>query len=455
MQFNYTISHVPGKLLYTADTLSRAPVDSAEKTALVDTETEMFVQAVISHLPVSTGRLDDFRKAQNDDSTCCQLTKFCKEGWPSRHDLSGELCRYFTVKDHLSIADNLLLYGNRIIIPHSMRDEILRKVHAGHQEIQRCRLRLATSVWWPGISKEIEQFIKSCPVCMKNETSHTEPLLQPALPSHPWEKVAADLFQLKGKSYLLAVDYYSKYVEVQTLSSTTSTSVVASLKAIFSRHGIPTTFVSNNGPQFNSEEMRTFSKEYGFQHITSSPYYPKSNRQAERTVKTVKHLLGNSTDPYLALLSYRATPLPFCGLSPAELSMGRKICTDLPQPQQNLLPEWSYIDEFAEKHKKFKDDQKRHHDKRHRVRPLPILSEDQPVWVNTEGKQVQGTVLHQANASRSYLLETPSGQVRRNRSHLQCRSESSPNSATQPVQMPNTRLRTGTTIRPPNRLTYN
>ena len=198
MQFNYTISHIPGKLLYTADTLSCAPVDSTEKTALVDTETEMFVQAVISQLPVSTSRLDDFRKAQNDDSTCCRLTKFCKEGWPSRHDLSGELCCYFTVKDHLSIADNLLLYGNRIIIPHSMRDEILRKVHAGHQGIKRCRLRLATPVWWPGVSKEIEQFIKLCPVCMKNTTSHTEPLLQPALPSHPWEKIAADFFSSKG-----------------------------------------------------------------------------------------------------------------------------------------------------------------------------------------------------------------------------------------------------------------
>ena len=53
MQFNYTISHVPGKMLYTVDTLSHAPVDSADKTALVDAETEMLVQAVISHLPVS------------------------------------------------------------------------------------------------------------------------------------------------------------------------------------------------------------------------------------------------------------------------------------------------------------------------------------------------------------------------------------------------------------------
>ena len=174
----------------------------------------MFVQTILSQLPVSKSRLDDFREAQNDESTCSQLTKFCKEGWPSSHELSGELCHYFTVKDHLSVVDNLLLYGNHIIVPHSMRDEILGKVHAGHQGIQRCRLRLATSVWWPGVSKEIEQFIKSCPVCMKNTTPHTEPLLQPALPRHPWEKVAADLFQLKGKSYLVVVDYYSKYVEV-------------------------------------------------------------------------------------------------------------------------------------------------------------------------------------------------------------------------------------------------
>jgi len=134
-------------MLYTADTLSRAPVDAADKTALIDAETEMFVQAVILQLPVSTNRLDDFRKAQHDDSTCSQLFRLCKEGWQSSQELSGELCRYVTVKIHLSIADNPLLYGNRIIVPYSMRDEILGKVHAGHQGIQRCRLRLPTSVW--------------------------------------------------------------------------------------------------------------------------------------------------------------------------------------------------------------------------------------------------------------------------------------------------------------------
>ena len=80
MQFNYTISHVPGKLLYTADTLSCTPVDPADKTVIVDVETEMFIQAVISHLPVSTSRLEDFSKAQKEDPTCSQLMKFCRGG---------------------------------------------------------------------------------------------------------------------------------------------------------------------------------------------------------------------------------------------------------------------------------------------------------------------------------------------------------------------------------------
>ena len=421
MQFNYTISHVPGKLLYTADTLSRAPVDPADKTVIADAETEMFVQAVISHLPVSTSRLEDFCKAQKEDPTCSQLMKFCRGGWPNRnsHELSGELCRYFTVKDHLSIVDNLLLYGNRIVVPHSMRDEILGKLHTGHQGIQRCRLRLATSVWWPGVSKEIEQFIKSCPECQKKTAPHTEPLLQPALWRHPWEKLAMDLFQLKGKSYLLVVDYFSKYIEIQALSSTTSENVVTALKAIFSCHGIPTTLISDNGPQYITEDMKVFAKEYGFQQVTSSLYYPKSNGQAERTVRIIKHLLKCSPDLYLTLLSYRATPLPFCGLSPGELFMGQKIHTDLPQPQKNLLPNWPHLQDFKKKHQMFKAYQKKHYDRRHRVRSLPILPEDQPVWVNMEGRQIPGTVLRQADTPRSYLVETPSGQVRRNCSHVE------------------------------------
>ena len=96
-----------------------------------------------------------------------------------------------------------------------------------------------------------------------------------------------------------------------TLSSTTSKSVFLALKA--TRHGmigIPRVVISDNGPQFSSDEFKQFSSDYTFTHVTSSPNFPQSNGQAERGVKTVKKLLKEAKDPFLSLLSYRATPLP-------------------------------------------------------------------------------------------------------------------------------------------------
>ena len=97
------------------------------------------------------------------------------------------------------------------------------------------------------------------------------------LPKYPWERVAADLFQLNNSTYLLVVDYFSRYPEVIKLNSTTSKAVISSLKSIFSRHGVPSVLLSDNGPQFDSSEMKQFANTYAFQHITSSPHYPQSN----------------------------------------------------------------------------------------------------------------------------------------------------------------------------------
>ena len=124
---------------------------------------------------------------------------------------------------------------------------------------------------------------------------------------------------MDGKEYLLVVDYFSRYMEVQTLSTTTSASIIQALKAIFSRHGIPATVIIDNGPQYSSEAFRFFSQEYNFNHVTSSSHYPQSNGLAERMVRTAKALPSKSSDLYLALLAYWSTPLSWCGLSPAEL----------------------------------------------------------------------------------------------------------------------------------------
>ena len=71
--------------------------------------------------------------------------------------------------------------------------------------------------------------------------------------------------------YIPLVDYSSRFVEVQQLQSTTTSSVIALLKPIFASYGILVTLISDNGLQFTFTEMRQFAETYGFYHITSSP----------------------------------------------------------------------------------------------------------------------------------------------------------------------------------------
>lgn len=121
---------------------------------------------------------------------------------------------------------------------------------------------------------------------------------------------------------LLVVDYYSNYPEVALLTGTTSKQVIAHMKAIFAGHGIPDVVVSDNGPQFASQDFRCFAADYEFAHVTSDPTHAQSNGMAEKGVQIVKRLVLKAVedggDPYLALLNYRATSLD-CGKSPAEL----------------------------------------------------------------------------------------------------------------------------------------
>ena len=148
-------------------------------------------------------------------------------------------------------------------------------------------------------------------------------MLPSALPKHPWEKVASDLFEVQGQAVPSSGGLLLTLSGSYSLTATTSSSVISSMKSIFSRHGIPRTVMSDNGSQYNSAKMKDFASLYGFSHVTSNPRYPQSNGLAERTVKTVKGLLEQPTDLYLALLTSRDTPFPWCGLSPAELLIGR------------------------------------------------------------------------------------------------------------------------------------
>ena len=238
-RFSYSIVHVPGKLIYTADTLSRSPLKS--DISELQEIGEIFIDACVAHLPASNTRLDEYRKAQVADSTCSRLIEYCQQEWPTKNNIDIAVGPYWKVRSELSIHNKLLLHGKQIVVPKSPHQETLSKIHQGHQGIEQCHLRAKSSVWWPGLSQQIKHLIEQS---VKNSTPKSQPLIPSELPDYPWQRVGTDLFVVKGVNYLLIVDYFSRYPEVIKLSSTTSSSVIKVLKSIFSRHGIPKTLLS-------------------------------------------------------------------------------------------------------------------------------------------------------------------------------------------------------------------
>jgi transposase InsO family protein len=416
MRFNPEVKHVPGKNQIIADALSRAPASVSEDADIsFITEVETFASYVLHALPATPKRLQDIKEAQKADEECMQIREYCLHGWPTYMPHMPLLRQYWESRSHLAVVDDILLYEDRIVIPRSMRLEMLDRIHQGHLGITKCRARARAAVWWPGLSKSIEDMVTKCSTCAKDRPETKQPLMPSSLPDRPWERLGTDLFHFNGKNYLIVIDYYSRWVEIKRLAELGSEAVITTLKELFSVHGIPDVMVSDTGPQFSAETFRKFAATYGFVHVTSSPLYPASNGEAERAVRTVKGLLRKNEDPYLALLTYRSTPLQN-GLSPSELLMGRRLRTQLPVLPRNLQPQSHDLKSLRDKEDTYRQNQECNFNKRHRAKDLPILNPGDQVWIRDQKRD--GQIVDQTAEPRSYLVKTAQGTVRRNRSAL-------------------------------------
>ncbi|XP_022800314.1 uncharacterized protein K02A2.6-like [Stylophora pistillata] len=176
--------------------------------------------------------------------------------------------------------------------------------------------------------------------------------------------VGTDPFDFESKTYLLTVDYYSKFIEVDRLQDMGSKATIEVLKAQVSRHGIPDVIRSDGGPQFASKDFARFCKEYGIAHKTSSPHLLGANGEAERAVQTVKRLWRKAADMQLALLDYRTTPLEGVNLSPAQLLMGRRPRNKLPSLRDLLTPTAYNRQDVMHRLNQQKANQKFYHDRK-------------------------------------------------------------------------------------------
>ncbi|UYV61647.1 K02A2.6-like [Cordylochernes scorpioides] len=245
-KFGFKIVHIPGKELLDADALSRKPLLTTEGGEN-EQPTSAHINLVLSCITDKDQMLTKIFEAQQEDTTLKAVVNDLEQGWPVKKKMSQALLSYWHVKDELGVQNGLLMPSCRLVIPASMKLEILDKLHAGHFGIRKTRLRARETVWWPGISEEIAETVRKCSVCIQEAVSKHEPLIPTNFPTRPWQKIGVDF-----------------------------------CKSIFARHGIPETVVSDNGTQFGSaREFAYFARQYEFTHVTSSPRFPQRGWQKQ------------------------------------------------------------------------------------------------------------------------------------------------------------------------------
>ena len=146
---------------------------------------EICMIAAVSHLPASHRQLEIYKNAQSEDTSYQQIIKYCREGWPcGKKEIDASLKPYWEAQGELTVGNELLMHGHRLVVPKTLQTETLAKLHEGHQGIVRCHMRAKMSVWWPGLSKEL---IKKCPDCARDTMPSREPLIPTSLPQYPWQ----------------------------------------------------------------------------------------------------------------------------------------------------------------------------------------------------------------------------------------------------------------------------
>jgi transposase InsO family protein len=264
------------------------------------------------------------------------------------------------VWDDISLYDDkdvtlMILGGTKIIVPHQARKEIMSLMHRGHPGQSRMKTRLRERYWWPAMSTEVINLVRSCTSCLallpnKERVAHImdAPTGMEDY-DQPMDALATDLFYHEGTNYLVLADRFSSYPWVWKLRGQTTREVVKHLKECFETYGNPRILRSDGGPCYRSQEFKTFCDERGITLEFSSPYNAASNALAETTVKRFKHLMkklvidGDTRDLDSHISAMKNSPNRL-GVTPNELFFKRTLRDTAPRLDNYFGPSCAMID---------------------------------------------------------------------------------------------------------------
>ena len=287
--FNYEIAYKKSVEHANADGLSRHFVDLGES---IDSEIAIIQHDILEDLPIDWHQI---RARSAKDRLIAHAIYYTRIGSPENCP-SEDLRPLWQRRIELTIQDDCLLWGIRVVIPVSFNQALLASLHSGHPGVVRMKALARQHLWWPGLDRDIEETAHKCDSCQQKAHDPKPALLHPwEFPTRPWQRVHIEFAgPVYGYTWLVYVDAHSKYPGVIPLTTTTFDSTCNALLEIFSHFGLPEQLVSDNGPPFDSSAFAQFCRCHGIIHSRSSPYHPQSNGEAERFVQSFKDALKSA-----------------------------------------------------------------------------------------------------------------------------------------------------------------
>ncbi|XP_058827893.1 uncharacterized protein K02A2.6-like [Topomyia yanbarensis] len=435
-RYRLSIEFVSGKDNVVADALSRAPLetessDEFKKLNIYKVLKEVEGLQLSKYLCVSDSRLDEIRTETGKDPTMQRIIGFIQHGWPATADRVPDSVKiYFNYRNELATQNEIVFRGDRIVVPHVLRRKLVDSCHVSHNGVESTLKLARANLFWPGMSMQIKDIVRECTTCAKYAASQPNPpMMSHCIPIYPFQLISMDVFQAEyrgiKRKFLVTVDHYSDFFELDILKDLTPESVIVVCEQNFARHGKPQRVISDNATNFSNAKMARFARDWDFEWVTSAPHHQQANGKSEAAVKIAKRLIKKTeetnTDLWFALLHWRNIPNKIGSSSAARL-FSRSTRCGVPTSVSNLLPRVvKNVPEAIERNRKCF---KRNYD--NKTRMLPELQIGSPVYAQLQPETTKqwsaGTITNRLS-ERSYLVNVDGVAYRRSLVHLKPRKE--------------------------------
>ena len=218
--------------MHLSDAISRLSVhdsDAAKSKAKLIADFNISIHEISEITGFKSLTLQDIKEEIKD----CQLTKlktYIAVGFMKhKHECAEDIRSFYDYRESLTIIDGMVLKDKRIVIPTGLHEQALENIHRLHMGIVKMKERASTSMFWPEIYNDIENFLSRCRPCMSHKIKQAAEPLEHDIPTKPWCCLMLDNFEYKGSLYLIIYDRFNRFIVVKKCADLSAHSAILSL----------------------------------------------------------------------------------------------------------------------------------------------------------------------------------------------------------------------------------